>query len=273
MRLKYSLYQSTVWICIFLMCGLLSCKDSSNGTSNSGGELFIKLHDAPAYFQEVNVAINLVYIHRTGTNENLGWSIASEKSVDVELLSLRNGKSETLVFNKVDAGNYDRIRLHFGACTVVENGTEHELNFNSAPQFDHTLNYDFEVQEGKTTQLSFDFNVHRSVSKNGFTYHFTPEIRVQNTLLCGWISGSIIDTINSRNSIPSTIYTWTGLDSVSTQNELSTGSFQLPDLPENYYSIRIVPADSIMYQSKMIDSLQVIRQRATNIGVVVLPRK
>lgn len=273
MTLKHFLYQLTIFTCIFFMCNLFSCSESSTGGSDSGGELFIKLHDAPADFQQVNISINLVSVHKAGDNTNLGWVIASENSVDFDLLTLRNGRSELLVLNKIDAGNYDLIKLHFGPCTVVDNGTEYLLDLASAPVFDQILDFNFEIEGGRQTQLSLDFDVSRSISKSGFNYRLSPVIRVQNTLLCGWISGSIIDTINSRNSIPSTIYTWTGLDSVSTQNELSTGSFQLPDLPENYYSIRIVPADSIMYQSKMIDSLQVIRQRATNIGVVVLPRK
>jgi len=253
------------------MCSLLSCSDLSTNGPISEGELFIKLHDAPADYQQVNVSVNLVWIHRAGNNTNLGWSIVSENSVDVNLLNLRNGISEQLVLNKVTVGKYDRIKIRFGACTVVENGLEVPLILNSAPLLEHTLPYEFEVLEGEQTQLSFDFDVHRSVGKNGISYRLTPAIRVQNTQFCGWISGSIIDT--AKVIIPSTIYTSTGIDSVSTQNELMTGSFQLSDLPENYYSIRITPVDSITFRSVTIDSLKVIRQKGTAVGVVVLDRR
>ncbi|MBN1397032.1 MAG: DUF4382 domain-containing protein [Bacteroidetes bacterium] len=264
---------SILYVCIFLLCSFISCSDSSSGNSGPDGELYIKVHDAPADYDQVNVTISIVSIHKTG-NQNLNWSIASDKSVTADLLTLRNGNTEELVMNKVSVGSYDKIKLRFGPCTIVENGIEYELNLDSAPQFEKTMDFSFEVEGGKQTQLSFDFDIHRSIRKNGIgLYTLSPVIRIQNTIYCGWISGSVIDTVGSKVSVPSTVYTSTELDSVSTKNEPSTGSFRLSDLPEDFYSILIVPDDTLKYHSIQIDSLLVERQKGTNIGVVVLNRR
>jgi hypothetical protein len=267
------LYQWTIWICVFLLSSILSCSKSSESASNSEGELFIKLLDAPANYQRLNIVIVYVSIHRIGASEPFSWSIVSTNTFGpVNLLSLRNGESAQLLLNKVPVGEYDQIKLRFGTCTVIENGSESLLNFYTAPLFEHVLDYNFEVQEGKLTQLTFDFNVTSSVSKIGYNYFlFTPVIRVQNTLLSGSISGSVVDS--NHNVVLTTISTWTGIDSVSTLNDTSNGSFQLSDLPEKSYSIRIAPFDTISFYERRIDSLVVTRQTKNNLGAIVLQRR
>jgi hypothetical protein len=255
---------------------VLSCSKSSEGASTSEGELFIKLIDAPANIQQLNIVIVYVSIHRIGGSAPFGWSIVSTNTVGpINLLNLRNGESAQLLLNKVPVGEYDQIKLRFGPCTVIQNGSESLLNFYSGPLSEQILDYAFEVQESTQSQLTFDFNVSRSVSNIGFnSFLFTPAIRVQNTLLSGSISGSVIDTSNSvHTAVPATISTWTGIDSVSTFNDSTYGSFQLSDLPEHSYSIRIVPFDPTLFLEKRIDSVVVIRQTIKNLGAIVLQRK
>ncbi len=251
------LYQWAIWICVFLLSSILSCSKSSESPSSSDGELLIKIIDVPANFQHVNIVVVYMEIHRIDTSEPFGWSIVSTTSVGpIDLLSFRNGASAQLLLNKVPVGKYDKIKMHFGTCTVVENGSEWLLNY----PLEHVVNYDFEVQTGQQAQLTFDFDVPHSLSEIAPNYfNFTPVIRVQNALLSGWIVGSVNDSI-SRNGIPSSISTWTGLDSVTTLNDTITGSFQLSALPENLYSLRITPFDLIHYQPVRIDSIRVIKQ-------------
>jgi hypothetical protein len=251
---------------------MLSCSKSSESASNSEGELFIKLLDAPANYQQLNIVIVYVSVHRIGGSEPFGWSFASTQTVGpINLLSLRNGKSAQLLLNKIPVGEYDQIKLRFGACTVMENGSESYLNFYTTPS-EQVLNYDFEALAGNQTQLTFDFDVSRSVRKTGSNYFiFTPVIRVQNTLLSGSISGSVVDS--NHNVVPATISTWTGIDSISTLNDTTNGSFQLSDIPENLYSVRIVPFDTLSFLGKRIDSLVVTRQTTHNLGAIVLQRR
>ena len=57
-------YPFIVWISILLSLILACC--SSKGANNQG-ELFIKIVDAPASFQQINIVVNRVSIHQAGT--------------------------------------------------------------------------------------------------------------------------------------------------------------------------------------------------------------
>jgi hypothetical protein len=257
------LYRWTIWICVFLLSNILSCSKSSESESDSEGELYIKLVDAPAKYQQLNINILNVAIHRVGAS----WSsVSSNIDGPINLLSLRNGKSKLLLLEKVNVGEYDQIKLRFGYCYVIdENERQIPLTFYT-PELEHVLSYGFKVLAGEKVQLSFDFDAYLSVSES---YSFKPVIRVENTQFCGWIAGSIVDT--NHNAVPATISTWTGIDSVSTYNDTTEyGSFQLSDLPENLYSVTIVPFDTISFYQKRIDSLVVVRQTLTNLGAVIL---
>jgi hypothetical protein len=262
-------YRLFIWCCILVITSTFSCSQSEDA-ANFQGELFIKMLDSPASLQQLNVTIDRVSIRRAGSAE--GWSYAStEPTGSINLLRLRNGISEKLVLNTVAVGKYDQIKIYFGACTAVDNGLENLMDLDPIAQNGRLLNYSFEIVEGKQTQLTFDFDVSRSVLKNGMVYVFKPIIRIQNTLLSGSILGSVVgkDTLLSAAS---TILTSTGLDSVSTLTDLATGSFRLADLPEAVYSITVVPSDSL-YSDTTLTNFTVARQQETNVGVIHLRKK
>jgi hypothetical protein len=270
------IYPWIMCVCIFLFCNMISCSKSSENTSSFEGELFIKLLDSPASLEQLNIVVNRVSIHRAGSSPDIGWTFANTEPVGpINILDLRNGNSASLVpQNKVPVGSYDQIKLHFGPCTVVENGLETLLNPDTIRLSGFILTHPLEILEGQQAQLTFDFNVFLSVKKVGSDYNFTPVIRVQNTLLSGSIRGSVLDT-NYSPPVPiaATVRTNTGFDSVVTYTDvLSYGSFQLTDLPEKSYSITIVAEDP-SFADTTINDLLVVRLQPTNVGAIHLKRK
>jgi hypothetical protein len=143
------------------------------------------------------------------------------------------------------------------------------LNLDPSIQAGDSLSYGFQVVQGQQAQLTFDFDALRSVYLNGESYYFKPVIRVQNTLLSGWILGSVIrpDTL----PIVSTIHTFTGVDSVTTLCD-PNGSFQIADLPENTYSVTIASNDSRL-RDTTITNVVVVRRQGANIGAIKLTAK
>ncbi len=259
-----------VLLSIFFLCGLLSCSQSDSA-SNDEGQLFIKLLDAPAAYQQLNIVVDRVSIHRAGASSEVGWTVVSiDPTPPINLLNLRNGISEKLVLNTVSVGSYDQIKIRFGFCTIVDNGPQAPLQFDSTLQLGKIVQYAFTVEQGEQSQITFDFDVYQSIKKNGTSYYFNPVIRVQNTLLSGSILGSVVDSLNIP--VPATISTSTGLDQVSTSNDVNSGSFQLSDLPEGVYSITVASNDSL-YLVTTISNLSVIRQKQTSVGVIHLHRK
>jgi hypothetical protein len=153
---------AALWLALLLFGSVPGCSDSG---SNFSGDLFIKMIDAPASFQSFQIVINRISIHRTGSAPEVGWSIASTDQVGpIDLLTLRNGKSTQVLLNKVAIGTYDMINIHFGPCTINEN----RLAALDPKVLDGKIvNFEFEVTEKTMSQLSFDFDVFRSLNQVG----------------------------------------------------------------------------------------------------------
>jgi hypothetical protein len=259
-------HQWLMWTGILLICGVFLCCKSEGG---GNGKLYIKIHDAPASYRKLEIIIDHVQIHREGMGEGVGWSTVSTRlGGPIDLLDSRNGRYDTLVLNEVPLGKYDKLELYFGFCSVtLENGNPYPLQL---PQYSrHTINCGFEVRESNTCQLSIDFDASGSVKENGGTYTLEPTVSVQNADLCGWIAGLVVDSVS--NPIPAEIIAWGSGDSVSTLNDITQyGSFQFLDLPEHSYSIKIFPADTLVWRDTTISNLSVTRGLARDVGIIRL---
>ena len=261
---RSSLHKNINLTGILLSIILAGC---SSGGASDEGELFIKVLDAPATVQQMKIDVDHLSIHRADISSDVGWTVVTVNTTGpFDLLNLRNGRNLQLVLSNVPVGSYDRIKINFGACTIVNNGIEQLLNPDPTIQAGDTIIYGFQIVQGKQVQLTFDINASSSVYVIGESYFFKPAIRVQNTLLSGWISGSVIrpDSLYNLTSVR----TYTGLDSVSTLCD-PNGSFQLSDLPENTYSVTI-KSGTLKLNDTTITSITVVRKQGTNIGAIKL---
>jgi hypothetical protein len=262
-------YPWVVWISILLSFILVCC--SSNGANNQG-ELFIKVVDAPASYQQLNIVVDRVSIHQTGTGADVGWTYVNTNSSEpIDLLNLRNGRNYQLVLNKVPVGTYDHIEINYGPCTLTIEGLQYQLNLDPTVKFGQSIPYGFQIVEGQQLQLTFDFNSYSSVYTSGAlnSYYFKPVIRIQNTLLSGWILGSVVrpDTLPNGASVR----TFTGVDSVITTCD-PNGSFQISDLPENTYTVTILSNDPKL-KDTTITNITVVRRQGYILGAIKLSTK
>jgi len=255
-----------IFIVIGILLSLIFTGCTSKG-ANDEGELFIKVVDAPATYQQMNITVDRVSIHRADASPDVGWTFASVNTTgSFDLLNLRNGRNLQLVLSKVPVGSYNQIKINFGACTIMVNGLEQLLNQD--PTGD-SVSYGFQIVQGQQAQLTFDFDAYRSVSVIGGLYYFKPVIRIQNTLLSGSIQGSVVrpDTLPNL----ATVHTYTGVDSVATLCD-ANGSFQIPDLPENLYTVTILSGDPKLNDTT-ISNITVVRKQVNNIGAIKLRAK
>ncbi len=252
----------TAVICVAWVMG---CADP-NDTSFKGN-LIIKVVDAPASLQALNVVFSRVSIHRAGLSDDLGWRIVSEDIVTQDILRLRNGQSRNLVSTTIPEGTYDRIRIRFNISSLQQLGVESTVfipeQLAGGVDFEHA----FEVREGATTGITMDFDATRSVKLNTQDrYELWPVVRIQNTDLAGSIIGGIVP-----DSVIAMISTTVSSDSVTTLSlgQAGNNSFELVDLPEGSYSVTIIPEDPA-FQDTTFANVVVVRRQKTNIGAVPL---
>lgn len=254
----------TTWIVMAAALGL-SCQDPEN--TSFAGEFRIKLVDAPAAFDQVNIVVRRISVHRASASATFGWSVISEDVSTFDLVRLRNGVSATMVAVSLQSGRYDGITVLFGTSNVLEDGFERTVEIPSAIRNGAVIDADFDVAEGQLLGLTFDMDVSRSIRLNADgRYELRPVIRVQRTDLAGTIAGAVVP-----DSIQAVISTVTGVDSVATFSLAQQGnnSFQLVDLPEGIYDIRVTPDDPL-YLDTLLASVVVVPRQTTNIGAIPL---
>jgi len=259
---------STTGVSVVTLCLLagLGCSKSGSGTgADYVGQINIKLIDAPATYDQIDVVVQRVEVHRKQFSAENGWTVVNDQTSTYELLHLRNGVSDTLVFANAPIGDYDQINVHFGFSFVVVDGVRRDLLLPADLANGYIINFPFTIDQDLQYQLTFDFNALKSVTQTSPTqYTLQPVIRVRETLLSGSISGGIVPS----NSL-STVFTLDGADTVTAYADPNNGTFVLVDIPEAVYDVHIIPGYSA-FRDTVISGVTVTRQKDTFLGVINL---
>lgn len=198
----------------------ISCSDGNESPSDYG-KLSVQLTDAPFphdLVAEANVTIFKVDARYkadlqldTQTIENTDTTVETikdkpfvvlmENEVQVNLLDLTNGVTQTLVDTDVPVGTYDLIRVYVkGINIVLANGMTYDLDVPSGSQsgIKIFIKPGLTVKGGLTSDLLLDFDVSKSfVAKgsgqdvNGF--NFKPVIKASNMSTTGTLMGEITE--------------------------------------------------------------------------------
>jgi uncharacterized protein DUF4382 len=158
-------------------CAILGCSANPNRTAL--GHVDLRLTDAPGDFDQVNVVVTGVSIHRDGS----GWESIQEDTTTFDLLTLQNGVSTTLASSDVPSGHYTQVRLVVGdGSNVVVQGVSHPIQIPSGMETGIKLVGSFDVPAGGTIQVTLDFDAaHSIVQKPDGSYLLKPVIRVTPT--------------------------------------------------------------------------------------------
>lgn len=245
--------------CILLVMGC------SNSTSPSGtGRLRLTLIDSPAAYDSINIVVTRVEVHRAGMDSLSGWEVVRWDTTTYDLLTLRNGANALLGDTMLDNGQYTQIRLSIGdSSNIVVDGVRYDLDISANGTV--KLNHTFTIEPNQLYDLTLDFDANHSIVRTGNgQYKLKPVIRVVANIVSGTISGAV-----SPASAQSLVSTISGIDTIGTYCDTTTGAFVLAALLAGTYDITIVPSDTT-YLDSTLTGLTVTAGHDTNIGTVVL---
>jgi len=257
---------------LFLVLAISGCSNST--TSPGFGTLSLKMTDAPGDYQEVNLAIIQVSAHLGGTEVGAealadsdstgGWQVLRAESMNVDLLTLRNGVFTTLALTEVPAGHYTQIRLKLGAgSNVIIDGVTHPLTVPSGLQSGYKLVGSFDVPAGGALNLALDFDAARSIVLTGSgTYLLKPTVRVLPVSTAGSITGHVLP-----EDVSTTVYAIQAPDTIGSALT-SNGDFTVSVLPAGTYSLAFHPATA--YRDTTLANVTVTSGTTTNVGTVSL---
>lgn len=247
---------------------LVGCSDQSTNVDpvDQNGRLKMYLIDSPASLDSVIICVTRVEVHKSGSDSTSGWFVINDSTRYFDLLQLTNGASAILGDTSLPAGHYTQIRLYIGdGSYVIDQGIKHYLEVPSGSQSGLKLIHQFTIEPGKLYELILDFNVDKSIiiTGNG-KYKLKPTIRVMPIVISGSIAGKVLPL----DSQP-TIWTVYGTDTITTYTDLQ-GFFKLMAVPQGFYDVNIIPADTLIYRDTVITGVQVFANQENNIGTVTL---
>lgn len=217
-------------IVISLMTG--GC-DSSSEPAETTGTFNVRITDAPASFDAVNIRFSEVSVIPSAGEP----IIVSDAVQTINLIEWSNGLSTPLGSIELDAGTYNQIRLIIDSASVVIDGVESSVKVPSGAKTGLKLTHQFTLEAGSTYDLMIDFDASRSIVRTGTpanpSYLLKPTIRLVAVATTGSISGSV--TIPGNVPVALAL---SGTDTISTVFvDTMSGEFQLAFLEAGSYNV------------------------------------
>ena len=145
-----------------------SCKKENNGLSN----LQVRLTDAPAAYDQVNVDIREVRVNFR--DDSTGWVSLNTNAKIYNLLALQNGVDTLLATGTVSTGIVKEIRLLLGNDnSVVVNGTSFPLTIPSGGESGLKIKVNKKLNATLET-LIVDFDAALSIKVENGGYKLRP---------------------------------------------------------------------------------------------------
>ncbi len=245
-------------IIAFSLSLMTSCKEDE---SLKVSRLVVKLTDAPAPYDEVNIDLESAEVHIEGH----GWIALSVVPGIYDLLKLTNGTDTIISNTDLPSGLISQLRLKLGPNSSVRiDSVLYPLDTPSAEQSGLKLNIHQELLENITYTLLLDFDAGRSVIQTGNgTYKLKPVIRVIGNPLDGGIAGRVIPGI-AHPRVSAII----GIDTVSTYPD-SLGNFLVRGLAAGQYQLLFQSVTP--FKDTLINPVNVTVGAITQMGNIQIP--
>jgi hypothetical protein len=244
---------------------LWSCGDDESGKAR----FQIRMTDAPAAYDEVNIDIADIQINRSDSEAN-GWESIGNVSAGVyNLLELSAGIDTLLADVELPAGRVSQIRLILGDNNSLKIGDQVKpLSTPSAQQSGLKLNIQADLVAGVTYSFLLDFDAARSIVEagNSGNYSLKPVIRVVTEATSGAISGVAVPA----GSYP--VYAFNSTDTVTAFSD-EAGAFLLRGVPAGSFTVKVVPDTANVANELIIgvvENVSVSVGQLTEVGEVSL---
>ena len=243
--------------------GLSGCSKSPSGPAF--GTMSVKMTDAPADYEAVNLLVVQVAAHRAGDDSTSGWEVLESDTVTYDLLSLQNGVFATLATSQVPAGHYTQLRLKLApGCNVVIGGVPHPLTVPSGLQSGLKLIGSIDVPANGRMDLALDFDAARSIEETGSgSFILNPTVRMLPSSAAGAIRGIVAPA-----GMPTMVYALQAADTLGTAMTAPDGSFALSVLPAGTYDLALHPA--VEFPDSRVSGIVVVAGTTTDVGVLQL---
>ena len=254
--MKKTIFKLSSLLLIAVMIFVACNKDEATTTFN------VRLTDAPADYDEVNIDVQSVLIH-WATDADEDWMELENIEAGVyNLLEFSNGMDMLLASAELPEGQISQMRLILGDNnTIVVDGQTIDLTVPSSAESGLKFNIHVQLEAGVTYTMWIDFDAGRSiVSQGNGTYHLQPVLRTFTEATSGAIKGAVLP-IEAKPHVMAIM----GEDTLGTITD-DEGNFMIGGVVEGVYKLVFTPVEG--FDEKVIESVDVVNGEATDMGTV-----
>jgi len=258
------IFLAALFSCTEEITSLTDGKASLNELKAGHSRMTLRLTDAPAVYDEVNIDI-------IGVEAIVNDSVVH---MDVNagiynLLDFTNGKDTVLVDQQIPSGTLSQIRLILGPNNTLVKGTSiYPLTTPSAQQSGLKLNVHADFTQGFAYEYVIDFDASKSIVTTGNGKHILkPVLKVFTSVASGSIMGVVIPP-----AAKSRVYAISAaLDSTMTLADTIKGTYMFRGLQSGVYKIAFKPIAT--YRDSVLSNISVTNGMVTKLDTMKLKLK
>ncbi|WP_299758753.1 DUF4382 domain-containing protein [uncultured Pontibacter sp.] len=251
------------------LIGFSSC-DSNDDNGTGTARMEVRMTDAPGDYEEVNIEIESVQVHREDSDAEEGWVTLDEIHPGVyNLLDFANGRDTLLASAELPVGRISQIRLILGDNNTVKlkNGSVVNLKTPSGQTSGVKLQLNADLQDDVTYMVLLDFDAAKSVvAKGNGGFNLKPVIRTITQAIAGGIKGSVTPA-----EYKPAIYVISAANDTIGGYANDNGDFLIKGVQSGIYRVEFITEYG--QHNATIENVSISQNQIKDLGVVELPQE
>ncbi|GAB3195079.1 hypothetical protein ABID22_000008 [Pontibacter aydingkolensis] len=251
-----------------LLSGLVwfSACDSNNDDTGTA-KMQVRMTDAPGDYDEVNVDIKSVQVHKETDGDESGWITLDEINPGVyNLLDFANGRDTLLASSTLPAGRISQIRLILGNnnSLKLKNGEVKRLKTPSGQTSGVKLQINADLESDVTYVLLLDFDAAKSiVARGNGQYNLKPVVRTITQAVAGGIKGKVTPAEYKPG-----VYVISAANDTIGGFANDAGDFLIKGVPAGTYTVKFYTEGDA--HNKTVENVSISQDQIKDLGTVVL---
>lgn len=251
-----------------LMLGCLVWFSACDSENTGSAKMEVRMTDSPGDYEEVNVDVQSVQVHKEADGDESGWITLDEINPGIyNLLDFANGKDTLLASSTLPAGKISQIRLILGQnnSLKLKDGTVTPLVTPSGQQSGVKLEINANLESDVTYVLLLDFDAAKSVVARGNgAYNLKPVVRTITHAVAGGIKGSVTPAEYKPG-----VYVISAANDTIGGFANESGDFLIKGVPAGTYTVKFYTEDDA--HNETIENVSVTQNQIKDLGTVELP--
>jgi len=252
-----------------LLLGFSAC-DSDTDDSTGTSRMEVRLTDAPGDYDEVNVEIASVQVHKEDGDNESGWITLDEIHPGIyNLLDFANGRDTLLASASLPAGHISQIRLILGDDNTLKlkDGSVVDLKTPSGQTSGVKLQLNADLESDVTYMVLLDFDAAKSVVARGNgQYNLKPVVRTITEAIAGGIRGKVTPAEYKPG-----IYVISAANDTIGGFANDNGDFLIKGVEAGTYTVKFYTEDAA--HDTTVENVSVTKDQIKDLGTIELPQE